>query len=420
MTSGYDYKEFALLFVDDEEQARKYFRLAFENDFQVLTAPSVDAAWDIVAAANPRVGVLVTDQRMPEKTGTDLLGRVRRTHPDIVRILATAYADLEAAIDAVNSGSIFKYLVKPWEVRELRITLRHAMEYFLLRRERDLLLKAKLSSLEHLLVADRVRSFAILAEGLSAQVRNTMTALQAYIELAAEQSGPSVSRPAVSVEQRLRNLQWETEDAGRHLLKVVQGIAAATIEPRHAFDDQAELGVVLETAWVQARTLAEAPRARLDVEVGQGLPKLGCSRGMLERLFTTLFRTLLRPDGEEAAAPDARVRVVAIERTQLWGADSISIDLLRDGFDTQGLSPLFMPAWVRGGEEEAPDLLSAFFIAHHHGGTIGLRRADAEASGFRVTLPFSPDQIRRPALDDDAAQKIFDTLPRWEALERGA
>ena len=116
------------------------------------------------------------------------------------------------------------------------------MEYFLLRRERDLLLKAKLSSLEHLLVADRVRSFAILAEGLSAQVRNTMTALQAYIELAAEQSGPSVARPAVSVEQRLRNLQWETEDAGRHLLKVVQGIAAATIETRHAYDDRAELG----------------------------------------------------------------------------------------------------------------------------------------------------------------------------------
>ena len=420
MTSGYDHKEFALLFVDDEEQARKYFKLAFENDFQVLTAPSVDAAWEIVAAASPRVGVIITDQRMPEKTGTDLLGRVRRTNPDIVRILATAYADLEAAIDAVNSGAIFKYLVKPWEVRELRITLRHAMEYFLLRRERDLLLKAKLSSLEHLLVADRVRSFAILAEGLSTQVRNTMTALQAYIELAAEQSGPTASRPLVSVEQRLRNLQWETEDAGRHLLKVVQGIAAATTEPRHAFDDQAELTTLLETAWVQARTLAEAPRARLDVEVAQDLPKLGCSRGMLERLFTTLFRTLLRPDGDDEGAADARVRVLATERAQLWGAESVTIEIVRDGFDTQRLTPLFMPAWVRGGEEDSPDLLSAFFIAHHHGGTIGLKRAQAGASGFSLTLPFVPESIRRPALADDAAQKIFDTLPRWEALERGA
>ena len=140
-----------------------------------------------------------------------------------------------------------------------------------------------------------------------------------------------MSRPVVSVEQRLRNLQWETEDAGRHLLKVVQGIAAATIEPRHAYDDQAELCVLLATAWVQARTLAEAPRARLDVEVAPDLPKLLCSRGMLERLFTTLFRTLLRPDTEEEALPDARVRVVARERTQLWGADSISIELLQKG-----------------------------------------------------------------------------------------
>ena len=124
---------------------------------------------------------------MPNQVGTELLGRVRRAHPQIVRILTTAYADLEATIEAVNSGAIFKYVVKPWDIRELRVTLLRAMEYFMLRRERDLLLREKLSTLEQLLIADRVRSLAILAQGLSSQIRNTMTALLAYVSLAKEQ-----------------------------------------------------------------------------------------------------------------------------------------------------------------------------------------------------------------------------------------
>ena len=257
MTSGYDYKKFALLFVDDEEQARKYFQMAFENDFRVLTASGVDAGWQIVDAADPPVGVVITDQRMPDKTGTELLGRVRRAHPEIVRLLATAYSDLGAAIDAVNGGAIFKYVVKPWDVRELRVTLRHAMEYFLLRRERDLLLREKLSSLQSLLVADRVKSLAILAEGLSTQVRNTMSALQAYVTLVREQS-MAETRPSVSVEERWRNLQWETEDATGHLLKVVQGIAVATLEPHHDFSDRVPLTDLLEEGWNDARAAAGA------------------------------------------------------------------------------------------------------------------------------------------------------------------
>jgi len=185
--SAPDYKKFALLFVDDEEQARKYFRMAFERDFQVLTAGEVEEAWQLIEAGKPEVGLLISDQRMPNQAGTELLGRVRRAHPQIVRILTTAYTDLDATIEAVNSGAIFKYVVKPWDIRELRVTLLRAMEYFMLRRERDLLLREKLSTLEQLLIADRVRSLAILAQGLSSQVRNTMTTLLAYITLAKEQ-----------------------------------------------------------------------------------------------------------------------------------------------------------------------------------------------------------------------------------------
>jgi len=83
-------------------------------------------------------------------------------------MLTTAYSDLDSAIDAVNSGAIFKYVVKPWDLRELRGCLLRGMEFFLLQQERDTLLREKMSVLQRLVVTDRVRSLAILAAGLAA------------------------------------------------------------------------------------------------------------------------------------------------------------------------------------------------------------------------------------------------------------
>jgi hypothetical protein len=69
--------------------------------------------------------------------------------------------------------------------------------------------------------------------------------------------------------------------------------------------------------------------------------------------------------------------------------------------------------------EESPDLLAAFFAAHHHGGTIRLRKGEP-GSGFELTLPFSPSEAARPTLDGDVVEKLFAELPRWETLERDA
>ncbi len=421
MNTGHDYKRFALLFVDDEEQARKYFRLAFEKDFFVLTATTVEEAWSLLEARRPEVGLLVTDQRMPNQAGTELLGRVRRSHPQIVRILTTAYADLDATIEAVNSGAIFKYIVKPWDVRELRVTLLRAMEYFMLRRERDLLLREKLSTLEQLLIADRVRSLAILAQGLSSQVRNTMTALLAYVALAKEQLEVRFPKLAAHSEQYWQNVTWETEDANRHLLRIMQSVASATLEQRHEFDDVVPLAELVRSAFGAAQVLTGHDAVRLEFDVARELCTLRCSRGMLERMFLNLFRPLLRFAATSTPRSTDAVRVIARGTTRVWGADSVQIEIVCQGFSwgDQSLGSLFMPVSLTDAEEDSPDFLAAFFAAHHHGGTIRLHR-DPTAAGFELTLPFSPGDATRPALDQDAVTQLFAQLPRWEALEREA
>src|SRR5689334_21312108 len=121
-----DYRAYPVLFVDDESQNLVAFRYAMEDQFGVLTASSGDQALEILKSQD--VAVLLTDQRMPGMNGVQLCEHAQRIRPDAIRIIVTAYADLHSAIDAINSGQISRYLVKPWRNDELSDVLRTAIE----------------------------------------------------------------------------------------------------------------------------------------------------------------------------------------------------------------------------------------------------------------------------------------------------
>src|SRR6185369_1829668 len=96
-----------VLYVDDEEMARKYFARSIEGDYKVLTAPSVDEALEILSKPDADIDVLVTDYRMPGRVGGELLRQVEEHYPHLVRILVTAYADKQVLLDTINGGDIF-------------------------------------------------------------------------------------------------------------------------------------------------------------------------------------------------------------------------------------------------------------------------------------------------------------------------
>ena len=123
----------AILFVDDEPQSVKYFRRAFGAEFRVLAVGGSAEAEQVLAAEEEArgerggVGVLLTDQRMPMETGVQLLLRVKERHPTVMRLLTTAYADIDDAVAAVNLGEIHRYIVKPWDIDALRADLRSSL-----------------------------------------------------------------------------------------------------------------------------------------------------------------------------------------------------------------------------------------------------------------------------------------------------
>jgi two-component system response regulator PhcR len=117
----------AILFVDDEPASRKWFALEFGDEFRVVTAGGADEALAILGARSGEFGVLVTDYRMPERDGMKLLRTVQRDFRHVIRLLATAYAEKDVAIAAVNQGKVLRILEKPLDGEATREALREAL-----------------------------------------------------------------------------------------------------------------------------------------------------------------------------------------------------------------------------------------------------------------------------------------------------
>ncbi len=117
-----------LLIVDDEEKVVEVLVKTFEDEYYVIPCTSSLSALE--AIAQHPVGVILTDERMPQPTGLNFLKQAVSIRPNSVNIILTAYADVNVAIDAINSGLVYRYVVKPWDTEELIITVRQAFERF--------------------------------------------------------------------------------------------------------------------------------------------------------------------------------------------------------------------------------------------------------------------------------------------------
>ncbi|WP_432823096.1 response regulator [Trichloromonas sp.] len=129
-----------ILFVDDEKNVLSSLRRLFmDSEYEILTAESGTAGLEILRQEEG-IQVLLSDYRMPEMNGVDFLRAACEMKPDTVRIVLSGYADTAAVVAAINEGQIYKFIPKPWNEDELKLTIEHALERFHLRRKNRLLL----------------------------------------------------------------------------------------------------------------------------------------------------------------------------------------------------------------------------------------------------------------------------------------
>lgn len=407
----YDYRKYQILYVDDEEQSLKYFRKAFQDDFSILTSPNVREAEEILEQQSGRIGILITDQRMPGRTGVDLLGHVRRSQPRIVRMLTTAYSDLDSAIGAVNSGAIFKYIVKPWNLQDLRGCLLRGMEFFLVQLERDTLLKEKMSILQRIIIVDRVRSLAIMAAGMSHQIRNPLTALKTFLDLT-----PKKLREELQENVKLKSPEfWEgfwsvaEQESGR-ILKIIDRVGKMVVMPVSRFNGPFSLTDLVRAAKEYAE---ENASGSVETDILETLPPVRADIQMAERLFQILLRRVIE------MTPGGEIRVEIREMVRIWGAEGIRIRILSKGpeWTESRVASLFTAFSIMNEDlDDGLDLLPAFFIVHHHGGEILIHKSPPEGPGFEVILPLDPGNVDLPFKDEDLLQKIMAYSEDWQNI----
>ncbi|WP_158795762.1 response regulator [Pedobacter sp. L105] len=147
-----------VLYVDDEVHNLNSFKAGFRRKFNVFTAESAVEGRKVLDSE--LIHVIITDQRMPVTTGIEFLESIIPDYPDPIRILLTGYADINAVIDAINKGQVYKYIQKPWMDEDLRINIEKAYEIYSLRKENRELTEA-------LLVANKQLEFLLRQNLLS-------------------------------------------------------------------------------------------------------------------------------------------------------------------------------------------------------------------------------------------------------------
>ncbi|MDH5475235.1 MAG: response regulator, partial [Cyclobacteriaceae bacterium] len=118
----------AILYLDDEASNLNVFKATFKRDYKVFTTTSPSEAFEIIE--KEPIKVVLSDQRMPEISGTEFLKKLLDKHSEVIRIILTAYTDVEIVVGAFNDSKIYRYVTKPWDATELNVTIQNALETY--------------------------------------------------------------------------------------------------------------------------------------------------------------------------------------------------------------------------------------------------------------------------------------------------
>ncbi len=359
----------AILFVDDEEKARKMFTRLVSPQFTVLTAADVKEAKEILDQEHETIGVLITDQRMPGELGVDLLRHIRKVYPKIIRMLTTAYTDLDDAIEAVNTGEIFRYINKPWNVDELLIDLRLAMNFFNIEQDRQQLIQEKMSLSHRQSRIDMMKSFMTMS---SSQVHfnRPKLAIKSFLQQVAE--------PQILAEQNFTNDAngyWEGEVAKTE--KMIQ------INTSLNQGSEQALGFISTNAGaVDYQASVDQITKDLDVTIQLDISGDNATQNLLNQQGVTVLLTSV----SQALANSGDELTLAVNRVdqgvQITGTASSP---------NSELSGQFLTLGDTNKDQQLGQLLASFILIHHLGGSVTLSFSETNLETVQVIIPHTVD-----------------------------
>ena len=364
----------ALLFVDDEVKTCRHFTRLFSSKFRILIAHDGIEAMEVFREQHEDIGIIMTDQRMPNGSGTEFLQKAAALKPSVKRILSTAYANVDSAIEAVNSGGIYRYITKPWEVSELEVTLMRAMELYLVETERESLRSQTSSNVETIAAVERIHSLAALSVFKESSLRNVSGAISVLTELG-----------QAKFDQLGQSQKWEEAYQNhRQFIQLAHAALPDNLADRPALDPN-QLVPVSELITLTTQHLPDLPANTSPGDSAQRLP------GPLQNLgslYINLAQSLLSVCGQ---------------------SDGTGLHETNDGLELRlpappvkkALQPIFESGETNIQESQAClDLLKWLLIWHHQGGTLQVNY-DQDQQSLRLLAGYS-----KPASQNDPWQNL--------------
>lgn len=386
MLKDLEYKGYPILYVDDEEFALQSFKLQFDHDFTIHTASHSEEALQILNTEE--IAVVLTDQRMPRVSGVELLKEVRSTHPDVVRILITAYTDLDVVIQAINDGNVYRYISKPYNEDEVRNTIRQAIEHYYLVKERERLYAEKVETMRKIARANRLSAMGIMAAGMAHEINNPLVAISTFLQML----------PHKYAEPTKDREYWEelygvaVREVERIRLLVHQLLSYSKISQSEKFEP-ASMNEILQEMVVFIENEAKKKGIHVKREFDPNLPPGMMDRNRMKQVFLNLLLNAVQATDRGGTITVTSRHVVEDQDNQFL---QVTISDTGAGISQENLEKLFTPFFTtKEGEGSGLGLMTSHHIVDEHRGTIDVRSQIGKGTTFTIQLPLDPHRYDR-------------------------
>jgi two-component system response regulator PhcR len=322
-----------VLYVDDERGNRIVFEQSLTAEFNVLTAASAAEALELLE--KHEVAVIVSDMRMPAMSGDELLRVVKEKFPQIIRMVVTAYADVDPILRAINEGLVARYIIKPWIRAELVQVLRWAIEAWTFSRDSAALHR-------RLLETERLATLGSIAGMLVHDLKQPLMSLLVNVEhlrelanaapilkdvLLQAQMPPAQRARLIELCEDLEPVTSDLRTSGLHLSELISGLRelGRPRDPRNPVSTSTDPLPIVRHAMAVCQELAIPVRASIGYEGPGKLPRVRMSATELTQVLINVVS-----NGAQAVAargvPHGRVSIVARP-----DADMLELQIRDDG-----------------------------------------------------------------------------------------
>jgi len=357
-----------VLYIDDEDGNLIGFRAQFRFDYQVFLASNVNEALKVLEE-EPDLRVIISDQRMPDQTGTAFFEEIRVIYPMPVRILLTAFTDdRKAMLDAINKGNVYRYINKPWSIESIQMVLQDANKYYLT----NSLLKIKHKELEH-----AYKELDKFAHNVSHDLRGPLTGIMSAAQLAMELRNPDEMREVLQI------ITKSVEQLDKYIIQIQDYYSIKTGEFSIG---EVDLESVAHDMRAIYETTANAKGIDFDIVIRSNKPFQSdevAIRLILSNLLSNAFKYQKTDDGEKYVLLEMEVMDRAVKFVVKDSGVGIKKEFLNKIYN------LFFRGSSLGEVGSGLGLYNVKNILNKMGGEIAVNSKENEGSEFIVLLPIS-------------------------------